>query len=137
MRTEKYRLHNQNPEQRHNWHGSFDNGTVGVDTQTLVAKTGRRYERRARRMTVRFTMQRDKPSGTERTVSNGRLCANCATLIEGRRPQARFCSDRCRTAAHRREREERLRCRLEALEVAAGSLQAELRLATSTRSHHD
>jgi predicted nucleic acid-binding Zn ribbon protein len=38
----------------------------------------------------------------ERTASAGRLCATCATSLNGRRPQARFCSDRCRTQ-HRRE----------------------------------
>ena len=79
----------------------------------------------------------DRRPQTERTVVAGRRCAGCDVSIDHKRPQARYCNDRCRAATHRREREERLRTRLEALEIAAGNLHAELKPATTSRPHHD
>src|SRR4051812_26124519 len=47
-----------------------------------------------------------RPLGSERTVCRGqelqgRTCLECSKALLGRRPQARFCSARCRTR-HRR-----------------------------------
>lgn len=33
-----------------------------------------------------------------------RSCLTCGASLAGRRPQAKFCSDRCRSVAHRAER---------------------------------
>ena len=49
---------------------------------------------------------KDHSSETERRLSGGRLCAGCGTSLEGRRPQAKFCTDACRA---RTKREARLR----------------------------
>jgi hypothetical protein len=38
----------------------------------------------------------NQPPETERPVSDGRSCAGCGGSLEGRRLQARYCSDRCR-----------------------------------------
>jgi hypothetical protein len=38
---------------------------------------------------------------TERTVSSDRFCNTCDAHLTARRPQARFCSDRCRVQYHR------------------------------------
>src|SRR5262245_11765194 len=45
---------------------------------------------------------------TERAVSEARLCAACGVTLANRRPQARFCSARCRTAARRENERRRL-----------------------------
>jgi len=80
---------------------------------------------------------------TERTVLMGRLCGNCGESIDDRRPQARYCSDRCRTAAHRVERERRLMTLLRGLTLTTGDLRAELTptapapLAGSRDTDHD
>ena len=43
----------------------------------------------------------DRVPETERRLSGGRLCAGCGASLEGRRPQARFCSDACRARTRR------------------------------------
>jgi hypothetical protein len=88
----------------------------------------------------------DRRPQTGRTVPDARVCAGCGVPtrlcigcgvpIDHKRPQARFCHDRCRATTHRREREERLRMRLEALEIAAGNLHEELHPPASTRPHN-
>jgi predicted nucleic acid-binding Zn ribbon protein len=50
----------------------------------------------------------DRTPETERPVSEGRVCEGCGTSLSGRRPQARFCSDRCRSQARRDSRSHRL-----------------------------
>ena len=50
----------------------------------------------------------DARAETERTLSEGRLCAFCGTSIGRRRPQARFCSDACRTHWGRQENDRRV-----------------------------
>jgi hypothetical protein len=41
---------------------------------------------------------------TERRLSESRSCAGCATSLQGRRQQAKYCSDRCRVRFARRAR---------------------------------
>ena len=41
---------------------------------------------------------------TERRLSEARSCAGCGTSLEGRRPQAKYCSDRCRVRTAREAR---------------------------------
>jgi hypothetical protein len=41
---------------------------------------------------------------TERRLSEDRSCAGCGTSLQGRRPQAKFCSDRCRMQSARSSR---------------------------------
>ena len=43
-------------------------------------------------------------SETNRRLSESRSCAGCTTSLQGRRPQAKFCSDRCRVRFARRSR---------------------------------
>jgi hypothetical protein len=55
---------------------------------------------------------------TERRVSGGRSCAGCGRSLEGWRPQARFCSDRCRvrtTRAAQQREWQAMRARLDRL----------------------
>jgi hypothetical protein len=66
------------------------------------------------------------PSETERTVSSDRLCEGCDTTLVGRRPQARFCSDACRTAERRPRLTTRLLDLLTAIEQAVAALRCEL-----------
>jgi hypothetical protein len=42
-----------------------------------------------------------EPSETECTLSSHRLCKACGADLTDRRPQAKFCSARCRTGARR------------------------------------
>jgi hypothetical protein len=49
------------------------------------------------------TNNQDAPQ-TERRLSTGRACAGCGASLEGRRPQARYCSDRCRVRTGREAR---------------------------------
>jgi hypothetical protein len=46
------------------------------------------------------TLEIEAPE-TERTLCSHRLCKGCGAVLAGRRPQAKFCSARCRTAARR------------------------------------
>jgi hypothetical protein len=41
---------------------------------------------------------------TERRPSESRSCVGCAASLQGRRPQAKYCSDRCRVGFARRAR---------------------------------
>ena len=50
----------------------------------------------------------DRAPETERPVSEGRVCEGCGKSLTGRRPQARFCSDRCRSRVKRDARSNRL-----------------------------
>ena len=68
----------------------------------------------------------ESPSETERTVSSGRLCEGCDTPLVGRRPQARFCSDACRTAERRHRLTTRFLELLTAIEQAVAALRREL-----------
>ena len=58
---------------------------------------------------------------TERTLSRPRLC-RCGVNLTGRRPQARFCSAKCRTADCRNGRVHQLTKVVEALEQALAAL---------------
>jgi len=62
------------------------------------------------------------PARTERTLSSGRLCANCVASLAGRRPQARFCSDRCRSEHRRQLRTTRLQSLVASLEKTVTAL---------------
>jgi hypothetical protein len=68
----------------------------------------------------------DRSPETERTVYTGRLCAGCSTELTGRRRQARFCSDDCRTKQRRGERAGRIAALVEALEQTLATLKAEM-----------
>jgi hypothetical protein len=70
-------------------------------------------------------------SETERTVSSDRLCEGCGTLLVGRRPHARFCSDTCRTLVGRQRRAAHLLDLLTTIEQAVAALRSEL------EGHHD
>jgi hypothetical protein len=59
---------------------------------------------------------------TERTFSNHRLCDGCGAALTRCRPQARFCSASCRTAARRTRRDHQLTKALAALEEALAAL---------------
>jgi predicted nucleic acid-binding Zn ribbon protein len=65
-------------------------------------------------------------SETERTVSSERVCEGCGTALIARRPQARFCSDSCRTDRHRHVRSERLTALLTSLQNIVAELKREL-----------
>jgi hypothetical protein len=80
-------------------------------------------------------MKQAKRSGgaveTERTVCEPRLCGFCGREMNGRRRQASFCSDICRTRAARRQRSQRLRDRFGAVAAALDELRRELGLPIS------
>jgi predicted nucleic acid-binding Zn ribbon protein len=65
-------------------------------------------------------------SETERTDSTDRLCGACGTPLRDRRPQARFCSDRCRTQAGRNGQRQRIAAVLDALAEGVHELRQEL-----------
>jgi len=65
-------------------------------------------------------------SETERTVSIARLCASCDIPLTGRRRQAQFCSDRCRTQHRRRRRATRLAELVASVEQAVTALKTEI-----------
>jgi hypothetical protein len=64
----------------------------------------------------------DRSPETERTVSERRLCASCGAELTGRRRQAQYCSDRCRTTARRRTRSVHLKELLAELERAVADI---------------
>jgi hypothetical protein len=68
----------------------------------------------------------ESPSQTERTVSEDRLCDDCGTLLTGRRRQAHFCSDRCRTRHGRRIQATRVKDLLVELERIVAALKVEI-----------
>ena len=68
----------------------------------------------------------ESASETERSVSSDRLCEGCGIPLDGRRPQARFCSDSCRTAASRHMQTTHLLDLLTAIEQAVAALRLEL-----------
>jgi hypothetical protein len=68
---------------------------------------------------------------TERTLPTGRVCDNCGASLDARRPQARFCSARCRTATRRKSRQDRIALALEAVSKAVTALTHELSPGTS------
>ncbi len=61
---------------------------------------------------------------TERTLATPRLCEgeDCGADLTGRRPRARFCGARCRTAHRRSERDGQLTNIITALENAIAAL---------------
>jgi hypothetical protein len=63
---------------------------------------------------------------TERTLSSARLCEGCGTSLGGRRRQARYCSAKCRTLAHRSARQRGITALLTTLERTVASLRQEL-----------
>jgi hypothetical protein len=63
---------------------------------------------------------------TERTDAEAPLCAFCSTPMKGRRPQAKFCSDACRTRSGRVERDRRVATLLDTLVGAVEGLRREL-----------
>jgi hypothetical protein len=63
---------------------------------------------------------------TERTVSQGRLCATCGVTLTDRRPQARFCSDACRMRFRRQKQATRLNELLTTIEKSTAALRGEL-----------
>lgn len=78
-------------------------------------------------MTIRTDRRpADLPAETEPTVSSARLCNTCKAPLTDRRPQARFCSDRCRVR-HRRDVSQRRRLDLlDVMAVAVAQLRADL-----------
>jgi predicted nucleic acid-binding Zn ribbon protein len=66
------------------------------------------------------------PPETERTLPNGRVCAGCGVTLTDRRPQARFCSARCRTEHNRRQRNSRLAQLVASFEATVTALKQEL-----------
>jgi hypothetical protein len=69
---------------------------------------------------------------TERTVPADRLCEGCNAPLVDRRPQARHCSDRCRTRAHRDRQFGRVVELLDAIAGAVARLRTELDLPGDT-----
>jgi hypothetical protein len=68
----------------------------------------------------------DRAPETERSVSEHRFCAGCGVDLTGRRRQARFCSDRCRTDHYRRDSASRIATLVDALEQTVATLKAEM-----------
>ena len=68
---------------------------------------------------------------TERTpcepVCDARRCEFCRAALIGRRRHARFCCDRCRTAAARELHQRRIATLLDALAQTVDALRRELR----------
>jgi len=62
---------------------------------------------------------------TERTVPEARVCEFCGAALVRRRPQARHCGDRCRTAARRELRLQRLVAHLDTIQNAVNALRNE------------
>jgi hypothetical protein len=78
--------------------------------RSTALKTARALQTLQESLTMALLSPSDKGSPeTERRLSEGRSCAGCATSLQGRRPQAKFCSDRCRVRFARRSRLETLR----------------------------
>jgi predicted nucleic acid-binding Zn ribbon protein len=78
-----------------------------------------------------MTIPTDTPASdlipqSEHSVSSDRLCASCGAPLTDRRPQARFCSDRCRTHSGREAQQQRLAALLNVLSEALGDLRREL-----------
>lgn len=71
-------------------------------------------------------------SETERTISQDRLCRGCGASLVDRRPQARFCSARCRTQARRDRQSDRVAELLDTLTEAVARLCRELDPARGT-----
>ena len=59
---------------------------------------------------------------TERTLPEHRLCVGCGTALTGRRPQAKFCSARCRTATRRNTQTADLNRHLATIEASLAAL---------------
>jgi ferredoxin len=76
--------------------------------------------------TLSDALPSESPSETERTVSNDRLCEGCGVPLVRRRPQARFCSDSCRTAVGRHRHTTHLLDLLTAIEMSVAALRSEL-----------
>lgn len=68
----------------------------------------------------------DMGSETERTLATGRMCTGCGVPLTGRRPQARYCSDRCRTRGGREAHRRRIAGLLDTITDAADALRREL-----------
>lgn len=68
------------------------------------------------------TLIEENAVGTERTLSSNRLCESCGADLTGRRPQARFCSAKCRTAARRQNHQDHLTKVVAGLEEALAAL---------------
>jgi hypothetical protein len=74
---------------------------------------------------------------TERTPASALLCALCGTPMRSRRPQAKFCSDVCRTRAGRLEHDRRVGVMLDTLARTVESLRAELASSSRSRRAND
>lgn len=68
----------------------------------------------------------DSVSETERAVSSDRFCEGCGAPLDGRRPKARFCANRCRTSHGRRGRARRVLTLVDQLERILMQLKTEL-----------
>ena len=68
----------------------------------------------------------DTCSEAERTDSGARLCNGCGTPLTGKRPQAQYCTDRCRSQARRNRGRRRVAAALQALAQAVADLRDEL-----------
>ncbi len=66
---------------------------------------------------------------TDSTGSRARLCRGCGTSLSGKRPQAQYCSDRCRSRARRTTIQRRITAALRRLEHAVKNLRDELEVA--------
>ena len=75
---------------------------------------------------LRATLSRDPSLETERTVSRHHVCDGCGSSLAGKRPQARFCSDECRSAARRLARNTRLDSLLTTIEECLTELRREV-----------
>ena len=63
---------------------------------------------------------------SERTLPGERLCAGCGVPLAGRRPQARYCSARCRTRASREAHRRHIMRLLDTISAATEGLRREL-----------
>jgi hypothetical protein len=74
----------------------------------------------------------------ERTPGEARQCGFCGKGIENLSRQAKYCSDRCRAEARRRNQSQRVVGHLEAITRAVADLQREFGLpATADRGGED
>ena len=72
------------------------------------------------------TLDPDSTAETERAVSSDRFCDGCGKPLTGRRPQARFCANRCRTYHGRRARSMAVVALVTRLEDTLAELKREL-----------
>ena len=79
----------------------------------------------------------DARTETEPAVSEARLCAFCGTSIGRLRPQARFCSDKCRARWSRQQHARRVDSLLDTLIRTADDLRRELASPSGLRPTSD